>query len=191
MEKVYEVEVLENKNLSKPIGNVKQAESIKYMLKNDINELLSYEKNNRNRIFCKFLFITGLRISEAISIRKQDIDFENNLITVIWLKKRKKMTRTIPLHKDIKELLLLYTANLNLKDRLFPFTRQNGSYITLDVLGVTPHILRHSFAVNYMLSGGRIEDCQVLMGHSNINVTMIYSSITKKHLGQELNKIEF
>lgn len=191
MKKVIDIDVFKTKNLTIPIGIVKQINSIKYVDKEYIENQIQDIKNNRDRIFIKFLWTTGLRITEAINIRKKDILFEEDIIITKWLKKRKELTRTIPLHKNIKEILKLYTSNMNLADKIFPFSRQRAFQITKNNLGISPHVFRHSFAVHYIKQGGRLSDLKKLLGHSNINITIIYSEITQTELKKEINKIDF
>ena len=191
MEKHSEIIDFKEKNLTIPIGIVKQINTIKYVDKEYIENQLKDIKNNRDRIFIKFLWTTGIRITEAISIKKKDILFDQNIIIIKWLKKRKELSRTIPLHKSLKEILILYTAKMNLNDKLFDFTRQRAFHITKKNLGISPHVFRHSFAVHYLKQGGRLNDLKKLLGHSNINITIIYSELTQTELTEEVNKIDF
>lgn len=191
MEKHSEMIDFKEKNLTIPIGIVKQINTIKYVDKEYIENQLKDIKNNRDRIFIKFLWTTGIRITEAISIKKKDILFDQNIIIIKWLKKRKELSRTIPLHKSLKEILILYTAKMNLNDKLFNFTRQRAFHITKKNLGISPHVFRHSFAVHYLKQGGRLNDLKKLLGHSNINITIIYSELTQTELTEEVNKIDF
>lgn len=191
--KRMELEVLKDKNLTLHIENVKEVEGIKYLDKEAIDNVIQRMENNRNRVFVRFLWNTGVRVSEALSVTKGDLWFSDNLIRIRWLKKRKEQTRTIPMHKSLKELLQLFSGSLNKADKLFGFTRQRAYQIVEECFGdgVSPHTFRHSFAVHYLRQGGRISDLCSLMGHSNLNVTMVYASIVKADLQDEVNKIDF
>jgi integrase/recombinase XerD len=186
-----EIEVLKDKKLTINIQNVKDIQGIKYLTKEQIDEALAKTKNNYHRILIKFLFTTGVRITEAINIKKEDILFEDNIIIIKWLKKRKYLTRTIPLHKNLKELLLLYTSQLNNKDKLFNISRIRAYVIVKKVLGVSPHKLRHSFSIHYLNSEGQVTELNKLLGHKYLNTTMVYSSITQKDLIKKINEKEF
>lgn len=191
MEKVYDLEVLKNKNLTIPIREVKQVNTIKYVDKEYIDYKLSIIKNNRDRILIKFLWSTGTRISEALNVKKQDLLFDEDLIIINWQKKRKKMQRTIPMHKSLKEILFFYTGSMNRIDKLFPITRQRAEQITKKYLEISPHTLRHSFAVHFLRNGGLVTDLQRLLGHSNLNITAIYTELTQTDLKNSLNQIDF
>jgi integrase/recombinase XerD len=138
-----------------------------------------------------FLWFTGLRITEALSITKKNIDFTNYMITAKWLKSRKYKERVIPIHPRIRELLLLYTATMNLEDSLFPFSRQYAWKLTKKYLGGSPHKLRHSFAVNWLRNDGDIVTLHRILGHSKIQTTMEYLKIVPIDQAKELNKISF
>lgn len=191
MEKVYEVEVLKQKNLTLTTENVKIVENIKYIEKHVIDEAIKKHKNPRDRMLIKFLWMTGVRISEATNIKKQDIIWDQDVIIINWLKKRKKITRTIPIHKDLKDALYIYCSPMNLNQRIFPISRIRAYQIIKPIFGEGPHMLRHSFAVNYMNQQGAITELKELLGHKRIDTTMIYSKLTKKDLIDRLNKIEF
>lgn len=186
-----EIEVLKDKNLTIHIESVKEVEGIKYLDKTLIDQRLQSMTNNRDRVFVRFLWNTGVRVSEALSVTKGDLWFDDNLIKIRWLKKRKEQTRTIPMHKALKELLQLFSGPMNKADKIFDFSRQRAWQITIESHGVSPHVFRHSFAVHYLEKGGRITDLKELLGHSNLNVTMVYARITQKDLLDEVNKIEF
>lgn len=193
MSETVEIIEAQKKNLSIPIRNLKSVDTKKYLDAEYINYVLNHKiKKLRDRIFIKFLFMTGVRISEAVSVKKQDIYFEDDIIKIKWLKnKRKKEERTIPLHKDLREILLIYTSPMNKQDKLFDFSDTRGYQITQKYLGTNPHTLRHSFAVHFLKNGGRITDLKELLGHSNLNTTMEYASISQRDLKKEVDKIEF
>lgn len=191
MDKIYEVEVLKDKSLTNSKGNVKRKELAKYLDKDYINSKIPLIDNNQERMLIIFLWMTGTRISEAIEVRKKDIDFNNKTIRITWLKNRKYSERNIPVATRLSDMLRFYTGALNLEDKLFPFSRQNAWNITKKWFNVNPHTFRHSFAVNYLRQGGRIESLYRLLGHKNVKTTFEYLNIVPTDLGKDLDKIEF
>lgn len=186
-----DVKVIEpNKQLDKPI-NVTKRDFAKYWDKDYINDRINLIDKPSDRMFINFLWRTGVRVSEAVSLKKSDIDFQNFTMTVKWLKSRKYNYRIVPLHPTIKEILQVYTAGMKSDDRVFPFTRQNAWRITKKYLNGHPHQLRHSFAVNWLRCKGDIIILHKILGHSKIQTTMEYLKIVPIDQGKELIKIEF
>lgn len=181
---------LKKQNLTIPMGNV--SPNKKYFDKEYIDDCINNEKNHIKKIYCLFLFRTGMRVSESTTIKKQDFDFKNNVLTIKWLKNRKKEYRIIPLHHSIISLMELYVANMKHDEIVFPWSRIQSYNITKEVLGSGPHKLRHSFAVHWLRSGGDIYILSKILGHSTAKITeKEYLDIVPLDQGKELQKINF
>ena len=163
----------------------------KYWSREYINQKVEAIENLNHRMLMNFLWMSGVRITEAVSLRKMDIDFPASLMTVRWLKSRKYNNRVVPIHPRLKDVLQVYTAALKAEERVFPITRQRAWQLTKKYLGGHPHQLRHSFAVNWLKCGGDIVILRRVMGHSNIQTTMEYLKIVPVDQGKELIKIIF
>jgi len=170
---------------------VVKREIIKYWDRDYINQCINQVSNPKYKMFMKFLWMTGLRVSEAINIKKKDIDFKSYLITCRWLKNRKYYERVLPMHPLLKDVLELYVSTLKLEDKVFPFTRQRAFQITQKYLRGNPHKLRHSFAVNWLKCGGDIVMLHKMLGHKYIQTTMCYLQLVPVDQGKELIKIQF
>ena len=133
----------------------------------------------------------GVRITEALSVRKCDIDFKNYTVRVRWLKSRKYKSRILPLHPKIRDIMQVYVATFKDEERIFPISRQRAWQITKKWLKGNPHKLRHSFAVNWLRCGGDIVTLHRILGHSKIQTTMEYLKIVPIDQGKELIKISF
>ena len=176
--------------LTKPLQKVKY-ELPKYWDREYINQKLEQIKNHQHRMLLWFLWRTGVRVTEAMLIRKQDIDFPKYLITVRWLKSRKYQYRIVPIHPEVKNMLELYTASMLAEDLIFPWTRQRAWQLCKKHLNGHPHQLRHSFAVNWLRCKGDIVILHKILGHSDVKVTMEYLKIVPIDQGAELIKIQF
>jgi len=140
----------------------------------------------------QFMWYTGVRISEAISVTKGDIDFTNFVMNIRWLKSRKYKYRIVPLRPEIKQLLELYTAYMNQPDIVFKISRQRAWQIYRKYFDKGhPHQMRHSFAVNWLRSGMDIVTLHRILGHSRIQTTMLYLKIVPVDQGKELMKVQF
>lgn len=189
-QKNKEIVIPSNQDLTKTSQSVKR-ELIPYWDREEINRLLNLIGNHEHQMLLKFLWMSGVRVTEAVNLKKQDIDFNNYVMRVRWLKSRKYKERMVPLHPQLLELLRLYTANLKADNRVFPITRQRAWQIAKKHLGGKTHKLRHSFAVNWLRCGGELVTLHRILGHSKIQTTMEYLKIVPVDQGKELLKVQF
>lgn len=188
---IVEIDVLKPQDLTNSIIKVKRYELPKYWDKNFINEKVDLINNYQHKMLIKFLWYSGVRITEAISLTKENIDFTNYTLTLRWLKSRKYKTRIAPMHPELKSMLEIYTATKKAEDLIFPISRQRAWQLTIKYLGGNPHMIRHSYAVNWLRSGGDIVILHRILGHAKIQTTMEYLKIVPNDLGKELIKISF
>jgi len=154
------------------------------------------KEKHRELMLLAFLWNTGVRISEAITIKKGNIDFNTKNLKILWLKRRKLMTRALPINDKFAYSLATYTGGMNKDDLLFPFTRQRADQICKKYNFVLNkelhcHLFRHSFAVNYLKQTNDIVGLKTLLGHQNITNTLIYAKIVNADIREKLNSIEF
>ena len=172
----------------------------KFLTEDEINRLfsapdVSTEKGIRDRAVLEIMYATGLRVSELIGLKQNDIDLLAGLV-VCHGKGNKE--RRVPLGKSAIYWLQQYAAvkagygkssppNVFLH-RGRPFTRQLAwSMIkrhaeNVGIKNVSPHTLRHSFATHLLQHGADSRSVQALLGHSDISTTQIYTHITDVHL---------
>lgn len=182
---------LTGENLTNTIHTESKKNLIPYWDKEYINNCINKINKSADRVLIITLWYSGIRITECINLTKKDIDFVNYMMKVKWLKSRKYKERILPIHPRLKDILQVYTATLNLEDRIFPFTRQRAYQITKKWLGGNPHKLRHSFAVNWLRSKGELIILHKILGHSRVQTTMEYLKIVPIEQGKELMKISF
>lgn len=188
-----EIEVLKPQDITNHIGNVKLGIR-KYIEKEEIDKLLSEMPPGRDKMMIITLWMSGIRVGELISIKKGDIDFQNNTVRIKWLKNRKYQERIIPIKKELCSMLSFYSAGLLSESRVFPLSRQRVHKIVNNWLGTHPHTLRHSFAVNFLRqssSATALVILQRLLGHKRIQTTMEYLKIVPSDMALELEKIKF
>lgn len=137
-----------------------------------------------------FLFncMTGLRIEDLRKLKRLDL---NDEYFNFWNQKSKKQ-QVLKTNETCKKILE-NDENLFIK----PITAKTINETIQDVakfLGirkhVSNHVARHTFATNYLRKGGKIEDLQVLLGHSNIKVTMIYAHIVEDEVVETLHLLD-
>ncbi len=139
----------------------------------------------RDKALILFLYATGLRISEALNVKLNDI--EDGWVRVEMAKGEKQ--RLVPIADvaldAIKEYLHKRPCNseyLFVNKNCEKLSRISAFNITKKYLNVSPHVLRHSFATSLVLGGADLRVVQELLGHASLNTTQIYTHIQKENL---------
>lgn len=155
----------------------------------EIRKMIEATQNIKHKLIIKLLYGCGLRVSEIVSLKKQDLNFEEGLIHLRLAKGKKD--RFVKMPESIKEELKNYSA-LNASEIFFVSTR--GGKLTKDTIQkivqnaakktdikkrVYPHLLRHSFATHLLEQGTDLRIIQKLLGHSDIKTTQIYTHISQ------------
>jgi site-specific recombinase XerD len=159
------------------------------LTRDEIKKLIDNTANIKHKLIIKLIYGCGLRISELINLKKEDINFNENLIKVKLAKGRKD--RFVKSPNSIKEELMSY-GRLNNQEILFPSAR-GGKLTTATIQAILknaskkagikkrvyPHLLRHSFATHLLEQGTDLRIIQKLLGHSSIKTTQIYTQISQ------------
>ncbi len=185
-----------------------ETRSLKFLTLEQVERLLNQPTISniiglRDRAILETLFSTGLRVSELVSLNRDQINFKSGELGVIGKGGR---PRLVFLSKRARYWLERYFVSRNEKYspcfirysgkkeeitnpeslRLTPrsiqrmiekYSRRAGIPIK-----VTPHVLRHSFATDLLFSGADLRSVQELLGHKNIATTQVYTHVTNKHL---------
>lgn len=189
-------------DLTMPIREVKtKDEVLKYMEKEFIVKKLSEITGNhptvpRDHMFLTFLWMTGVRVTEAISLEKQHVNFDRHELKILWQKRKKYNYRTVAIPPTLTNMLRVFTAGMKYNDKVFDFTRQNADLIIKKWFSddVSCHMMRHSYAVNYLRQSKSPQDILVLqrlLGHANVQTTMKYLQIVPNDMHEGLKKISF
>jgi len=138
-----------------------------------------------------FLYASGCRISEALKAQRSDI-LEG------WLKIRfakGAKERVVPLAPIALQALEEYLSKQSISSSYIwlnykgnPLSRISAYKIVKKYLGVSPHVLRHSFASSLIIGGADLRVVQELLGHSSLETTQIYTHIQKQNLQDTLNR---
>ena len=136
-----------------------------------------------------FLYASGCRISEALSVERADI--VDGWLRIRFAKGEKE--RVVPLAPVATDALALYLSEqtmassylwLNYKGDVL--SRISAYKIVKKYLGVSPHVLRHSFASSLIIGGADLRVVQELLGHSSLETTQIYTHIQKQNLADTM-----
>lgn len=139
------------------------------------------------------LLDTGLRIDEALSLRRFDVDFDNLLLRV---RGKGAKERLVPMSVEMRKLLWRWLRNrptdgfvfgsrggskLGQRNLLRDF-KQWGSRLCITGVRFSFHTLRHTFAVNYIRNGGDVFRLQRVLGHSSLEMTRRYVNLQTSDL---------
>lgn len=157
-------------------------------------------KGLRDKAILETLFSTGLRVSELAGLKKESINLKTgefsvkgkgSKIRVVFLSDRAKtaLTNYMDKRQDLEEYLFISTGFNQSKTSVKALTTRSierlvkyyaaSAGITKDVV---PHTLRHAFATDLLQNGADLRSVQMMLGHSSITTTQIYTHLTDKEL---------
>tara|TARA_Y100000385_G_scaffold209985_1_gene217819 strand:+ start:3141 stop:3965 length:825 start_codon:yes stop_codon:yes gene_type:complete len=168
---------------------------------NEIQQILSQISNLKHKAILSLIYSCGLRIGETINLKIKDIDSERMLICIRNGKGEKD--RIVPLAKNVLHLLRSYYKAYRPVIYLFNGMEndtysacsirnvlKNAVYKTSIKKNVTPHTLRHSYATHLLEKGIDLRYIQVILGHSSVKTTEIYTHVSTKNLQTIKSPIE-
>lgn len=186
---------LELPKVEKKIPEILPLEKVELLLEQPSGE---EDKEIRDKAMMELLYATGIRVTELISLKVEDINLPLEYIRC----GREAKSRIIPIGAQAKTALRRYMekvrSNMVLRadeETLFvncngkPMTRQGFWKIIKSyakkagiVEDITPHTLRHSFAAHLIENGADLRSVQEMLGHSDISTTQIYTKLTNQKL---------
>ena len=159
----------------------------------------STELEVRNKAMFEILYSCGLRVSELVNLRLQNIDFDEELlrfmgkgdkeritpvggIGMLFLKKYLRTSR-YKIEKEFKSDYVFLNKNGKKMTRqgFWKILKKYARRINIDK-NLYPHIFRHSFATHMLQRGADLRTVQELLGHSSISTTEIYTNLDKEHI---------
>jgi integrase/recombinase XerD len=176
----------------------------KYLSQEETEKLLAQPTSDdalglRDRAMMEMLYAAGLRVSELVTLRVADLNIESGYVRTIG---KGNKQRIVPVGRAAITALQEYGANSRpqlLGGRPSPYlfvnrrggrlTRQ-GVWFLLSRYGklagirkpITPHLLRHSFATHMLARGADLRSLQMMLGHSDISTTQIYTHVATARL---------
>jgi len=178
-----------SKNPTEKVRSPKKEDSLPYYLSRKQLVLLQEltKDQPRDRAIVESLYATGVRISELLNIKLEDIKWESRQI---WIRKGKdNKERFVLFSYDCTERLKTYLEIRKMNSE-YLFCNQRGNPLSRDLVElnfreysktldfrVTPHTMRHTFAAHLTEKGMDFCYIQELLGHANINSTRIYTRL--------------
>jgi site-specific recombinase XerD len=160
--------------------------------KEEIGKLIKTEDNPKHRILLMLVYSSGVRVSEAVILKREDIDFNRKTIHVRQGKGRKD--RYVRLADKLDSELVHYYALCNIQTWLFPGQRQEqhiktrtAQHIFAKALHraeinkkISIHGLRHTYATHLLEDGADICSIRDLLGHASIRTTELYTHVARR-----------
>ena len=155
-------------------------------------------KGYRDKAMLEVMYATGMRVSELLDLDIDDVNIEQGIIKCSGEKK----SRVIPLYPTAKKALSAYLRDI--RDGMITSREERALFVNINGVRmsrqgfwkilkhyqataniekeITPHTLRHSFAVHLLENGADLSSLQELMGHSDISSTQLYTHLINQKI---------
>ena len=192
-----------------PLNDVVTPKQEKYlpesMSEDEVDKLLNSPNvankiENRDKAMIEMLYATGMRISELVNLKMTDVDMK---ICVVKVFGKGSKERLVPFGETALDSLKAYLServqssskeiflsNRGKKMTRVAFWQRVKIYLVRENLknSISPHTLRHAFATHLLNRGADLRSVQLLLGHSDLSTTQIYTHIAKQRLSDVLKK---
>ena len=152
----------------------------------------------RDKTMLELLYATGLRVSELVSLRLRDVHFNGGYLLCRgkgrkerivpfgrsaerWLERYLGNARTSLVKTSVPWLFLSRRGDRMTRQRFWQILKKSG--VTAGITrNLSPHVVRHSFATHLLERGADLRSLQIMLGHSNIGTTQIYTHVSRERL---------
>lgn len=167
---------------------------------------LSTPEGGRNRAMLEVLYSSGLRVSELIDLKRENIYFDIGFVRVVG---KGNKERLVPIGRDAMKFFKIYLEEIRVHIKIkkgsehFVFLSRRGGKLTrISVFllikdlaakiglkkNISPHTFRHSFATHLIEGGADLRAVQEMLGHSSITTTEIYTHLDRDYLRQVIQE---
>lgn len=163
----------------------------------DTTELLGL----RDRAMLELLYATGLRVSELVSLEYNQVSFDQGVIRVVgkgnkerlvplgevsvdWLTRYVRESRQLLLneHEPVSELFITQRGKAMTRQAFWYMIKRYATKAGINASLISPHTIRHAFATHLLNHGADLRVVQMLLGHSDISTTQIYTHVADQRL---------
>lgn len=167
---------------------------------------LDSKEGMRNKAILETLYSCGLRVSELVNLKVQNLFLDIGFIKVLG---KGMKERLVPIGTKAAECISIYMkeyrTNLNISEGFegYLFINRRGKNLTRNMIfiivkdlvkkaglnkNISPHTFRHSFATHLIEGGADLRAVQEMLGHESITTTEIYTHLNKNYLKEVVNK---
>lgn len=169
------------------------------LTREEVKRLIESSDNLKSRLIISLLYSAGLRVSELVNLKKEDLSLTEK---TGWVRRGKgSKDRLFVISETLAGDLESYMKNRPENKYVFslenPLTTRNIQKIIYGLRGkamiqkkVTPHTLRHSFATHLLEQGTDIRVIQALLGHASLNTTQVYTHISSDQIKKVANPLD-
>mgnify|MGYP003376922660 CR=1 FL=1 len=186
-----------------------RAESrIEYLSRSEIAILLDAVDKDRDvvAVAVRLALFAGLRVSEVWGLRWRSADLDRGVLTVRNGYKnaptKSRRERVIPMADQLRDALAAWQKRCPSREMVCPSLTGEAKAKRLDIRRLyrkaglhvpsAPwHVLRHTFASHFLMSGGSLLTLQRLLGHTSVAITQIYSHLSDEHIAGEMKRLKF
>lgn len=194
-------ELIELPKIGRKLPEVLSIEEIDLLI-NSVD--FSKQEGERNRAILETLYSCGLRVSELVNLKFEDLHFDEGFVRVIG---KGNKERLVPVSPAVEREISNYRANSRMSipikpgNEKFVFLNRRGAKLTrvmiftmirqvVDLAGITkvvsPHTFRHSFATHLLEGGANLRAIQEMLGHESITTTEIYTHLDERYLREAI-----
>ena len=181
------------KDISKEQRRPRQDRRLPVVLsKDEIKSILTSVKNLKHRLLLMMVYASGLRVSEVVCLKREDIDVDRKTISIISGKGRKD--RLSIMSSAVIETIKLYYSRCNVSTWVFPgaapgshLSIRSAQHIFEKAINTAKiekpasiHSLRHTFATHLLENGTDISYIKELLGHSSVKTTERYTHVARR-----------
>jgi integrase/recombinase XerD len=174
----------------------------RFLSQEEVEQLLaapdtSNPEGVRDRAMIEVLYATGLRVSELVNLTKSSVDLDTGVLfctgkgskqrrvpvgrsAVEWLQRYEAARRALLAGRESQRLFVGYLGRLITRQVFYKTLAAHAERVGLS--GVTPHVLRHSFATHLLEHGADTRSVQAMLGHADLATTQIYTHVTGDRL---------
>ena len=192
-----------------PLNNLVTPKQEKYlpesMSEAEVDKLLnspdvSNKIENRDKAMIEMLYATGMRISELVNLKMTDVDMKRCVVKVFGKGSKERLVpfgetaldslRSYLNEREQSSSKEIFLSNRGKKMTRVAFWQRVKVYLIRENLknSISPHTLRHAFATHLLNRGADLRSVQLLLGHSDLSTTQIYTHIAKQRLSDVLKK---
>jgi integrase/recombinase XerD len=174
----------------------------RFLTREEVEQLLeapdtSEPEGLRDRAMIELLYATGVRVSELISLTSASVDIDRGVLfctgkgskqrrvpvgrsAIGWLQKYQAARRALLAGRESQRLFVGYGGRPLTRQLFWAALKKHAA--KAGIRGVSPHVLRHSFATHLLEHGADTRSVQAMLGHSDLSTTQIYTHVTGERL---------